>query len=335
MAPVRASIIIAAHNEGDRLAKTLRSCQANTGGIEFEYILVDDASPDDCVDAASDRFPGARVVRQRQRRGTSASKDHGAQLARGGVLVFLDGHTKPERAALRKLVEDVEATRGEAIVQPRIPALDARVWRNSRRSVGYGYHVELQRLETRWVRPDRLWRRGRFFESPCLIGCAFAISRDLYRKLRGFDPHMLQWGAEDIDLGLKSWLLGHPVLVDPSAAIGHVFRRRFDNYLVEPECVAVNKLRIARKNFTESTWRAWLAALRARSAPSKWRKIWRLYREREASAERERRYLDERRVYDEFWFARKFGLSWPERPQRLERPQRPRALRVSRLPSLR
>jgi hypothetical protein len=47
------------------------------------------------------------------------------------------------------------------------------------------------------------------------IGCAFAMARELYDKLHGFDPHMFVWGVEDVDLALRCWLLGHAILHDP------------------------------------------------------------------------------------------------------------------------
>ena len=62
--------------------------------------------------------------------------------------------------------------------------------------------------------------------------CCFATGRELYDKLHGFDPHMFVWGVEDVDLALRCWLMGHPILHDPEPCISHRFRRTFDNYEV-------------------------------------------------------------------------------------------------------
>jgi GT2 family glycosyltransferase len=86
-----------------------------------------------------------------------------------------------------------------------------------------------------------------FYESPAFIGCAFAMSRELYDKLHGFDSHMFVWGVEDVDLALRSWLMGHPILHDPAPRIGHRFRRAFDNYVVPREHVVANQIRMAHK----------------------------------------------------------------------------------------
>jgi GT2 family glycosyltransferase len=153
--------------------------------------------------------------------------------------------------------------------------------------------------------------RGRFYESPGLVGCCVAVSRDLYEKLNGFDRDMLHWGVEDGDFGLKAWLMGHSILHDPTAIIGHRFRATFDNFTITAERVAANRIRMARKNFTDEVWKEWLEQFRWREGEEAWAKAWKLYSRQQASAEREREYLLENRPHDEFWYARRFGLAWP------------------------
>jgi hypothetical protein len=203
-----------------------------------------------------------------------------------------------------------------------VPTLDTARWRNSPSVVGHGFTLGLEKFDCRWTPLSRL--RGvkeggrRFYETPAIIGCVFAISRELYGKLRGFDPHMFYWGFEDLDFGMKSWLLGHPVLHDPEAVVGHRFRRKFDNYDVPFEHVTVNKLRMARKNFTPTVWAQWLERCQERSPKSLkdhpegfWARVWELFKENYASIEEERRYLQGMRERDEFWFAERLGLGWP------------------------
>lgn len=209
------------------------------------------------------------------------------------------------------------------MIVPAIGRLDPDQWRiTDREHLGHGYWMDLETLDCRWLSLADLRehpRRGRlFYETPALIGCAFAIHRDLYEKLRGFDPHMFCWGAEDLDLGLKGWLLGHPVLHDPQAVIGHRFQQKFENFQVPVEQLIANQLRLARKNFTESVWADWADRCRRRY-PGKltdhpeglWARAWSLYSQWQASVEYERSYLQARRVRDEFWYADRFGMNWP------------------------
>jgi GT2 family glycosyltransferase len=78
---------------------------------------------------------------------------------------------------------------------------------------------------------------------------------------------MRVYGVEDIDFGLKAWLMGYPVLHDPEPVIGHRFRASFDNYSVPMEHILVNQLRMARKNFSDPVWDEWVQRCRA---PAGW-----------------------------------------------------------------
>jgi len=319
---MRLSLIIASHNEGERLSRTVHSCQETCGRLEHEVVIADDASTDGSVDEVARRFPRVRIVRQDKREGASSTKALGAQHARGEVLVFLDGHTKPEYGAIARLVEDVESLSEPAIVTPQIASLDTNRWRNDFSQCGNGYFLEFQGFDCGWKGLQELKEvregRRRFYESPALIGCALAVRRDLYEKLWGFDRHMRFWGVEDLDFGLKCWLLGHRILHDPQAVVGHRFRAHFDNYSVPLEHVVVNQLRMARKNFTPTVWAEWLDRCRqqhggglAGHPEGLWASVWHLFNADRSSAEQERSYLHANRVYDEFWYANRFGLPWP------------------------
>ncbi|HEY5311622.1 MAG TPA: hypothetical protein VIK18_03860, partial [Pirellulales bacterium] len=144
------------------------------------------------------------------------------------------------------------------------------------------------------------------------------MHRELYEKLWGFDRHMRLWGVEDLDFGLKCWLLGSRVLHDPQAVIGHRFRATFDNYSAPLQNIVANQLRMARKNFTQSVWEEWFDRARQRQ-PERlqdhpeglWAHIWQIFEADRESVERERAYLLANRPRDEFWYADHFGLAWP------------------------
>jgi glycosyltransferase involved in cell wall biosynthesis len=317
---MRASIVVAARNEGKAVARTVEACVKTGGAIDYEIVVVDDASVDGSVDGHFTQFPNVQVVRHERALGASAAKSAGAERARGDVLVFLDGHTKPASGALLRLVHGVERLEGEAIITPAVAALDVGRWQNDLSQTGHGYAFDLEQFECRWLGLAELQRSDGLplYESPGLIGCAFAISRTLYERLWGFDPHMRSWGVEDLDLALKAWLGGARVLHDPDTVVGHQFRTRFDNYVVPVEDVLVNQLRVARKHFTHSVWEEWLARVRARTERDTngrpegiWAQAWHGFESDRASVEQERAYLQALRVHDEFWYARRFDLPWP------------------------
>jgi glycosyltransferase involved in cell wall biosynthesis len=112
---MRVSVIVAGYNEGKNLARTLDSVVETAGKLDYELVVVDDASTDDSIAEVRVKHPGAQIVSHVERQGTAGAKAAGADQAKGEVLLFLDGHTKPEAGALEALVEDVKDLEGKAI----------------------------------------------------------------------------------------------------------------------------------------------------------------------------------------------------------------------------
>jgi hypothetical protein len=144
------------------------------------------------------------------------------------------------------------------------------------------------------------------------------MARELYDKLHGFDPHMFVWGVEDVDLSLRCWLMGHPILHDAEPCVGHRFRRAFDNYEVPREHVLANQIRMAFKCYPPSIFAAWLDRQRQRCSialpdhpEGLFTAAWTLFEAHRASAETQRAHLHARRVHDELWYATRFQLGWP------------------------
>ena len=138
-----ASIVIAAHNEGDLLWKTVQACQETITELEYEIVVVDDASVDDSAEAIRRRHEDVKLIVSPSRTGTSAAKDLAVRSSRGDVLVFLDAHCKPEPGAIERLVQDVERWHETAIVSPRIAGLDPLRWENHASPGCNGFWVDL------------------------------------------------------------------------------------------------------------------------------------------------------------------------------------------------
>jgi GT2 family glycosyltransferase len=315
---MRASIVIASHNEGELLWKTVRSCLETTADLDCEVVVADDASDDGSFEALRAHCgDAARVVRIERREGVSRAKDLAARAARGDVLLFFDAHVKPEPGAVARMIEGVEGWDGDALIAPRVANLDVDAWRCELDGFSYAYTFELEDFLTDWV--DKVDLRaaeapgGRvFYHQPALAGCCFAIARDLYTSLGGFDTGMLTYGFEDTEFGLRAWLTGHSILLDPVPVVGHRFLAgREKSYRIPTAHYLLNKLRMARRNFGRAAWADWLASNTARSNRRDWGAALALFEEGREDLDRERAALHARRRRDEYQFAAEFGLAWP------------------------
>jgi GT2 family glycosyltransferase len=315
---MKTSIAIASHNEGNNLWRTVRSCLETTRGLNPEIVVVDDGSTDGSIAALAERHGAdVKIVPVRERRGVAYAKDLAIRSTRGEIVVMVDAHCKPEPGALERLVRDVTAWRGDAVVCPRLTILREKAWRNESIPIGFCFWLELEGFRCEWLSQDEVKRvagpDGRVYHaSPALSGAALALSRELYERVGGFDAGMLSWGAEDVDFGLKTWLLGHQVLCDFEAVIGHRFRSGAAGYSIPEEHVVFNNLRMARKNFGDRAWEDWFERAAASSANSaEWQSAVALFEAHRESVELERHDLLTRRRRDEYWYAHAFQMAWP------------------------
>ncbi len=317
---MRTSVVIASHNEGDLLWRTVGSCLETTRELDCEIVVADDASTDGCVEEMQKRFPDVRLVRFSQRRGVSPTKDLAARSSRGEVLIFLDAHCKPQPGAISRLVNDIEQSGERSVFSPLVVALDPSRWECKLDHAGYSYWVDLKSFENGWHHRDELKRVSgpggrRFYEQACVVGCSMAMARSVYDRLRGFDIGMRSYGSEDLDFGLRAWQMGYTLLCDPGAVVGHRFRDSLAGYSAPLEHCLLNELRMARKNLGDRSWSDWVKRHQKRSDAGVWSAAWELFEQDRRSVELERDFLLANRVRDEYQYARRFGLPWPSSPQ--------------------
>jgi len=100
------SFIVPAHNEAQALGRTLAALRraAAEAGVPAELIVVDDASTDATPRIA--REAGARVVSVAHRQ-ISRTRNAGAAVARGELLLFVDADTEVPPATLAETIEAV------------------------------------------------------------------------------------------------------------------------------------------------------------------------------------------------------------------------------------
>lgn len=213
------SIVIVCHNEEGYLKRTVDSLLANLPR-RTEVIVVDDQSTDQCcsfLSGSDSQYIQIRLVRSKSRLGVSGARNLGARHARGQILVFCDAHVEVppgwSEPLLRALTDPMAGA-----VMPAIGILDSE---DDAR--GYGMKFSNDKLDVEW-----LHRMGEGpYPVPLLCGCFLAMRRQVYQDLKGFDPGMLVYGEEDIELSLHLWLQGYECRVVPEVVIAHRFSPQF------------------------------------------------------------------------------------------------------------
>jgi glycosyltransferase involved in cell wall biosynthesis len=112
MRPVEVSVISPLFNEEESLGPLHAALVAalEPAGYAFELLLVDDGSRDRTFAAAcaiARQDPRVRVVRLRRNFGQTAAMAAGFRLARGRVLVTIDGDLQNDPADIPRLLEKI------------------------------------------------------------------------------------------------------------------------------------------------------------------------------------------------------------------------------------
>jgi glycosyltransferase involved in cell wall biosynthesis len=86
---VRFSVLMPVHNEGNHVGEAIDSVLQQTF-TDFELIVIDDGSTDNSVELIRSYQPRVKLLQQGHE-GPEVARNHGAAIAKGEYLVFLDG----------------------------------------------------------------------------------------------------------------------------------------------------------------------------------------------------------------------------------------------------
>lgn len=174
------SVVVCSYNG----AKTIRGCLSSLMDLnypDYEVILVDDGSTDETAEIAKG-FPQV-IYHQQENRGLSASRNIGAEIAKGEIVAYTDDDCVADTHWLRYLVQAMEDQGVEAIGGPNItPDEDGWIAKCVAASPGNPSHVMLDDTCAEHV-----------------PGCNMAFRRSTLLELGGFDPQFRAAG-DDVDI---------------------------------------------------------------------------------------------------------------------------------------
>ncbi|CAG0878994.1 unnamed protein product [Darwinula stevensoni] len=172
-----------------------------------------------------------RLIRSPQRLGLMRARMLGAENASGQVIVFLDSHCEVNVDWLPPLVEPIASSHGDTVTIPIIDIIQPDTFKYVsspmvKGGFNWGLHYKWDNIPRSLLRKPEDFVRP--IASPTMAGGLFAIQKDTFFQLGGYDPGMDIWGGENLELSFKIWMClpqGRLVIV-PCSRVGHVFRGR-------------------------------------------------------------------------------------------------------------
>jgi GT2 family glycosyltransferase len=226
--PLDVSVVIVNWNTRDILRDCLASVFAETKGLSFEVIVVDNGSTDGSVEMVRREFSQAILIANTENKGFGAANNEGIRWARGGYVLLLNSDTVILSRAIPEVVRFADQHPDVGAVGCRVLTQDRIVSQNC---IGY---PSLLNLALGLLRLDQLFPRHPFFdrermgawmydsvrEVPALAGCFVLLRAGAFRQVGGFDERYFMY-YEDIDLCRRLKLARWRIMFFPGAEIIH------------------------------------------------------------------------------------------------------------------
>lgn len=225
--PPTATVIVVTYNNLAFTKLCLTSVLANTGGLAYELILVDNASTDGTVDylrAVANANPHVRLIANETNRGFAPANNQALAIAEGEVLVLLNNDTIVPPGWLRRLTRHLsDATVGA------IGPVTNRIGNEA--EVETGYSTVDQYLEAAEDRAQKFDRQQ--FDLPRPAMFCLVMRRAVYEKIGPLDEQYEIGFFEDDDYAMRVRLAGHRTVGAEDVLIHHFgeasFGKLFDS----------------------------------------------------------------------------------------------------------
>lgn len=184
----------------------------------FEVIVVDDHSPasQQSVTAAFDDRLNLIFFRQAVNRGPAAARNHGASLASGRYVCFIDDDCMPQQDWLTVFRHQFQNNDNVMLGGHTVNVLTENAFSSaSQMLVDYLY----ENLTSTTGAPT-------FFTSNNM-----SLPLKLFQAVGGFDSEFPRAAAEDREFGHRFSELGYDLVYTPEALVDHAHKLSFRNYL--------------------------------------------------------------------------------------------------------
>ncbi|GEM_PF-411558 len=219
---IEISVIIPLFNGAKTIGSVLDALARQSTNRRFEVIVVDDQSTDGGEDLVQ---PPNRLLHQ-ENAGPATARNHGAKLAKGALLLFLDSDCTPALNWVEDMARSIETTGFDAVMGTLIAANDGVVPRL----------VQLE-IEDRY-RSMAAARDGVDFIAAPSCG----VKRAVFMQIGGFQERLRQ--GEDVELAYRLTGAGHKIAFVQTAPVAHAHQTTWRSFLKTKYIRAVGRLRV-------------------------------------------------------------------------------------------
>jgi hypothetical protein len=222
------SIIIVNWNSREYLRQCIASILAETHGIEYEIVVIDNASFDGSDEMLRECYPQVRFIQSDANLGFAKANNDASKESSGRVLLFLNPDTKLESDAIKTLYQQLDSLPNAALVGAKLLNSDKSVQTSCIRAFPTILNQILDSNALRACSPRaRLWGMKPLFDSgeaptevDAISGACLMIRRSVFESVGMFSTDFFMY-SEDIDICFKVSSSGWKKYFVPTAVVIH------------------------------------------------------------------------------------------------------------------
>jgi N-acetylglucosaminyl-diphospho-decaprenol L-rhamnosyltransferase len=204
------SICIVNWNCVELLRQCLESIYSRPQGVDFETIVVDNASSDGAADMVAREYPQVVLLRNRENLGFSKGNNQAADLARGRYLFFLNNDTELAAGTLEEFMTFADRNPGVGMVGPKLRGADCEhqiSYRKRPTMAALLHRISFLRWTGLFREAYYDYRRNTFDPEgvrnvEVLMGAAVFLPRTVFEGSGRWDERY-RFGGEDLDLSTQ------------------------------------------------------------------------------------------------------------------------------------
>ena len=223
------AIIIVNWNGGDFLRRCLDSFDRFPPGLDYEVVVVDNASTDGSREWLQAQGERVRLIANDDNAGFGRANNQAFAATEAPLLFLLNSDAEVYEGAIDRLIATINEDERIGAVGPRLVnsdgTLQPSVWRNPLTPFEMiATSLRLYKLIPRRLRGELLlgfhWDHGQRRHASMLSGAALLVRRKMIDAVGGFDERFHMYG-EDVDWSMRIVRGGWWMVFEPDATVLH------------------------------------------------------------------------------------------------------------------
>src|SRR3989344_18475 len=225
------SVIIVNYNTKKLLEECLSSVFKFTKEINFEVVVVDNASKDTSVEMLKKKFPQVKLILNKKNIGFGRANNQGIKIAKGKYLLLLNSDTYLVENSLKKLFDVAESTQNLGVLAPQLLNENRTIQQSA------GFFPNLPQiffwmsflddlpggtnLKPFHVNHDTFYKKDQKVD--WVTAAAVLIPKSIINKVGAFDDNIFMYG-EEVEWCYRIKKAGLQVYFSPSTKVVHISR---------------------------------------------------------------------------------------------------------------